>query len=304
MGKDNVPFHSVIFPGSTIGAGGTWTKVNHLSATEYLNYEGSKFSKSRGIGVFGNNARDTGIDPDIWRFYLLSRRPESGSDTEFQWEEFVSVNNNELLKNLGNLVLRVIKFCHAKMGGVVPQYTVLEEHRANVDALLQAYIANLEAMKLRPGLANVLQISALGNKFLQDNKLDNRLFTEEPERCGTVIGMALNQIHLIASLLSPYMPKIAESIFDQLGVEPLAKIPDSWDPASLPSGHTLGEPKALFTLIPASKIEEWREAYGGEELRAQKLLAAEKAAAKKEAKRKEKEAKIRLKMEALAVKEG
>lgn len=136
MGKDNCNFHSVIFPGSTLGAGGPWTRVHHLSATEYLNYEGGKFSKSRGIGVFGNNARDTGIDPDIWRFYLLARRPESGSDTEFQWEEFVNVNNNELLKNLGNFVLRVIKFCQAKMGGVVPKYTVLEEHRADVDAVL------------------------------------------------------------------------------------------------------------------------------------------------------------------------
>lgn len=284
--------------------------MHHLSATEYLNYEGGKFSKSRGIGVFGNNARDTGIDPDIWRFYLLARRPESGSDTEFQWEEFVNVNNNELLKNLGNFVLRVIKFCQAKMGGVVPKYTVLEEHRADVDAVLQTYIANFEATKLRPAVQNVLQISTLGNKFLQDNKLDNRLFTEEPERCATVIGMALNHIHLLASLVSPYMPQIAESIFNQLNVEPIAKIPDSWTATDLPAGHTLGEPKALFSLIPAAKIDEWRDAFGGEELKAQKRLEAEKAAAKKEAKKREKEAKKQKKLEAamaeasLAPKEG
>jgi methionyl-tRNA synthetase len=75
MGKDNVPFHSVIFPASQIGTGDKWTQVKTLSTTEYLTYEGGKFSKSRGIGVFGNQAKDTGLSPDIFRYYLLSRRP-------------------------------------------------------------------------------------------------------------------------------------------------------------------------------------------------------------------------------------
>jgi methionyl-tRNA synthetase len=128
MGKDNVPLHTVIFPGSQLGAGGTWTQVNHLSATDYLNYEGGKFSKLRGVGVFGNNAKDIGVDADIWRFYLLFRRPEAGSDTKFKWEEFISANNSKLLKNVGNLVQQVVKFYHSKMGGVIPQYKILEQH--------------------------------------------------------------------------------------------------------------------------------------------------------------------------------
>jgi methionyl-tRNA synthetase len=74
-----------------------------LSTTEYLNYEGGKFSKSRGIGVFGNNVQETGIDADVWRYYLLKCRPEQG-DTEFEWARFIDANNNELLKNLGNFV--------------------------------------------------------------------------------------------------------------------------------------------------------------------------------------------------------
>lgn len=78
-------FHTIIWPASQIGSRENWTKVKHLSTTEYLNYEGGKFSKSKGVGVFGNNARDTGIDADIWRYYLLSRRPET-SDSEFKWE--------------------------------------------------------------------------------------------------------------------------------------------------------------------------------------------------------------------------
>ncbi|OBT83638.1 hypothetical protein VE02_08042 [Pseudogymnoascus sp. 03VT05] len=289
LGKDNVSFHSIVFPGSQIGSGDNWTKARHISATEYLNYEGGKFSKLKGVGLFGNNAKDTGIDADIWRYYLLSRRPESGIDTEFKWEEFIDVNNNDLLKNIGNLVNRVVKFCHAKMEGVVPSYIVSEEHRANVNALLTTYIAHLEAMKLRLGLSTILQISSFGNKFLQDNKLDNHLIEGSPERCRNVVGTVLSHIHLLANLLSPFMLRTAESIFEQLGVESKPKIPDTWATDTLVAGSALGESRPLFTVIPAAKLEEWKEAYGGAAAKEQKRLEAEKAATKKAAKKAKKE---------------
>jgi methionyl-tRNA synthetase len=292
-----------VFPGTQLGTGDNWTQVRHISATEYLSYEGDKFSKSRGVGVFGDSAKDTGIDADIWRYYLLSRRPESGNDTEFRWEELISVNNNDLLKNVGNLVNRVIKFCHAKMRGIVPHYTILEEHQSNVNVLLTTYITHLEAMRLRLGLSTVLQISALGNKFLQDNKLDNRLFAEKPEHCTNVIGTALNHLHLLANLLSPYMPKTAESIFEQLGVESVPKIPDTWAANALPEGHVLGEPRQLFSTIPAAKLKEWREKYGGSAAQEQKILEAGKAAAKR-ATGKGKKEKKQQKKETSTLKEG
>ncbi|KAL1848586.1 hypothetical protein Plec18167_002210 [Paecilomyces lecythidis] len=303
MGKDNVPFHTIIFPGSQLGTGEKWTQVHKLSATEYLNYEGGKFSKSKGVGVFGTNAKDTGIDPDIWRFYLLSRRPET-NDSEFKWDEFISANNDHLLKNVGNLVQRVVKFTQAKMEGKVPDFTkysdeVLEEHKKQVNTYLKEYLEHMEAMKQRQGLSDVLHISALGNKLLQDNKLDNRLFTEEPDRCAAVIGLALNHLHLLASILSPFMPGTSESIFQQIGVAPEPLIPDTWEVDLLKPGHVIGQPKLLFSQIPASKIEEWRLAYGGEELKKLKALEAEKAAAKKAAKEREKEKK-RLKKQAAA----
>ena len=294
MGKDNVSFHSIVFPASQLGTHLNWTKVHRISATEYLNYENGKFSKSRGVGVFGNSAKDTGIDPDIWRFYLLSRRPET-SDSEFQWEEFVSTNNNELLKNLGNLVQRVLKFCAAKMDSVVPaaSYTddVIDEHKKQANEILSAYIEHLEATKLRQGVQDILGMSSLGNKFLQDNKLDNRLLTEEPERCHAIIRVALSHIQLLAGILSPYMPGTSEAILRQLGLGPEPSIPDTWDFASIPDGHRIGEPQPLFAIIPAAKVDEWRLAYGGEELRRQKELAAEKAAAKKASKQRSKEKK-------------
>ena len=77
MAKDNVPFHSVVFPSSLIAADDNYTLLSELNATEYLNYEDDKFSKSRGVGVFGDDAESTGIPADVFRFYLLFIRPET-----------------------------------------------------------------------------------------------------------------------------------------------------------------------------------------------------------------------------------
>ena len=87
--------------------------LEHISTTEYLNYEDGKFSKSRGVGVFGDNAQETGIPNEIWRYYLLSIRPEK-SDSIFTWSDFAAKNNNELLTNIGNLCNRTFKFIDSK----------------------------------------------------------------------------------------------------------------------------------------------------------------------------------------------
>jgi methionyl-tRNA synthetase len=297
LGKDNVQFHSCVFPASQIGTGKEYTKVHRISATEYLNYENGKFSKSRGVGVFGNNAKDTGIDPDIWRFYLLSKRPET-ADSEFKWEEFIDTNNNELLKNIGNLIQRTLKFCAAKLASIVPrgdEYTdeIIDNHKKEARESLATYLEHLEATKLRAGVSDILAFSSLGNKFLQDNKLDGRLLTEQPARCHAVISVALSHIHLLASIIFPYMPGVSEGIFKQLGLRPEPKIPDpdTWNFDSVPAGHVIGIPEPLFKQIPAAKLDEWKDAYGGEELKRQKALAAEKAAAKKAKKQQQKEKK-------------
>ena len=306
MGKDNVPFHSIVFPGSQLGTGDQWTHVHHISTTEYLNYEGGKFSKSKGVGVFGTNAKDTGIPSSIWRYYLLSRRPET-SDAEFKWSEFIDANNNDLLKNLGNFVNRVVKFVAAKYDSIVPDYTkftdeYLDKYRTEVNELLATYITHLEAVKLKAGLEDVMRISALGNRLLQDNKLDNRLFSEESERCAAVVGTALNHIHLLASLVEPYMPgtacgytdndnNVVPGIFQQLGVAPVPHIPAEWIPGAIRAGHKIGKPAYLFSQIKPDKEQEWRDAYGGEEVKRQKALAEEKKKANKEKKKARQDAK-------------
>ena len=179
MGKDNVPFHTVIFPGSQMGTGDKWTMLNHLSTTEYLNYENGKFSKSRGVGVFGDGAKETGIPPSVWRYFLLANRPET-EDTQFEWKSFIAANNSELLANLGNFVNRLIKFVNAKLGGVIPEFSATYEDEtfdfpgfiAEVNALRAEYVADMEAVRLRAGLKKLMEISAKGNLILA-GRLDN-----------------------------------------------------------------------------------------------------------------------------------
>ncbi|KAM7207577.1 tRNA synthetases class I (M) domain containing protein [Naviculisporaceae sp. PSN 640] len=283
MGKDNVPFHTVIWPSSLIGAeAGVWTMLHCISTSEYLNYENTKFSKSRGVGVFGDGAKDTGISPSVWRYYLLSNRPESG-DTQFEWSGFAAANNNELLANLGNFVNRVIKFVNAKLDGTVPEFSAsytdesfdFPEWISTVNNLLAEYNKDLEAVHLRAALKKLMEISSQGNLLLQ-YRLDNTNLASFPERTKTVIGLALNLASLLASLSSPYMPGAAESIVRQLNTE-LAFIPDTWDASAIKPGHKLGKAEYLFTRIDDKKVAEWRDKFGG----TQASRAAEEAAKKK-----------------------
>jgi len=115
MGKDNVPFHTVMFPSTLLGTGENWTLMKTISVTEYLNYENGKFSKTKGVGVFGNDAKDTKIPPEVWRYYLLTNRPEV-SDTLFTWGDLQAKLNSELLSNLGNFINRVLSFISKPAG--------------------------------------------------------------------------------------------------------------------------------------------------------------------------------------------
>ncbi|KAI5852510.1 tRNA synthetases class I (M)-domain-containing protein [Morchella snyderi] len=290
MGKDNVPFHTVVFPGSQLGTkNDDWTMLHHISTTEYLQYEGGKFSKSRGVGVFGNNAQDTGVPPSVWRYYLLSSRPETG-DTQFVWKDFATKNNSELLANLGNFVNRLIKFVNAKYSGVIPDYTkgindpAFDQYKESVNALLKGYIEDLESVHLRAGLERAMAISGEGNRFLQDNKLDNSLFANFPEKAAAVVGFGLNLIYLLSAVIYPYMPATTLSIIDQLNA-PLRTIPDTWEVGDLLPGHVIGKAAYLFSRIEEKQEEAWKSRYGGKQ---EKLADAD---AKKEKKMGKKAAK-------------
>ena len=267
MGKDNVPFHTVVFPASQIGTGDNWTKLHHLSTTEYLQYEGGKFSKSRGVGVFGNNAEETGVPASVWRYYLASSRPET-SDAHFSWDDFVTKNNSELLANLGNFVNRIVKFAIAKYNGVLPQYDTknipnYDQFLTDINTLLGTYIKNMEAVNLRKGLETAMLISSRGNQFLQENKLDNTLYNEYPDKSDAVVAIGLNLVYLVSAVISPFMPDTTKKINEILNA-PALSITDTFIPILLP-GHHIGQAQYLFTRIDEKKITEWRALYGGQQ---------------------------------------
>ncbi|XP_060596345.1 methionine--tRNA ligase, cytoplasmic-like [Ruditapes philippinarum] len=267
LGKDNVPFHSVIFPATLLGADDNYTIVNHMSATEYLNYEDGKFSKSRETGVFGDQARDTGIPADIYRFYLLFVRPET-QDSSFSWDDFLLKNNSELLNNLGNFINRALMFVSNSFGGVI-QEMVLTVDDYNLLALvnreLQTYIDNMESARLRDSIRNILNISRLGNQFMQENKpwLLVKGSDTDKRRAGSVVSLAANISCLLSVLVQPYMPQISATIQGQLNAPSSCNAVYQDFVCHLPPGHKIGTPSPLFQKIEASLIAELKKKFAG-----------------------------------------
>ncbi|XP_063215117.1 methionine--tRNA ligase, cytoplasmic isoform X1 [Chroicocephalus ridibundus] len=267
MAKDNVPFHSVVFPCSLLGAEDNYTLVNHLIATEYLNYEDGKFSKSRGVGVFGDMAKDTGIPADIWRFYLLYLRPE-GQDSAFSWSDLMLKNNSELLNNLGNFINRAGMFVCKFFGGTVPNMVLTSDDKrllARVTLELRQYHQLLEKVRIRDALRCILSISRHGNQYIQVNEPWKRIKGDEKDRqhAGTVTGVAVNMASLLAVLLQPYMPSVSSAIQGQLCIPPDCFVLSHDFTCTLPPGHRVGTVSPLFQKLENEQVEALRKRFGG-----------------------------------------
>eukprot|EP01100_Stratorugosa_tubuloviscum_P009798 TRINITY_DN4121_c0_g1_i1.p1 TRINITY_DN4121_c0_g1~~TRINITY_DN4121_c0_g1_i1.p1 ORF type:complete len:740 (+),score=349.49 TRINITY_DN4121_c0_g1_i1:72-2291(+) len=262
MGKDNVPFHTVMFPSSLIGTKENWSLLNSISTTEYLTYEGKKFSKGRKIGVFGDQARDTGIPLEVLRYSLLVNRPES-ADADFNWEDLAAKNNGELLSNLGNFINRSLKFVSSNFNYEIPKInlTIEEETiKSLINEQLRSYIKAFEQLSIKEGLKILMQISAIGNKYLQDCK-PWVLIKENIERCSTVIGFACQICHLLATLCEPYMPSLTKKILVQLQTQ-LAPLNENFV-FHLAENHKIGEPLPLLQKIEKPQIDNLRRQFAG-----------------------------------------
>lgn len=265
LGKDNVPFHAVVFPSTLIGTKKPWTLVHHISSTEFLNYEGGKFSKSRHVGVFGDDAMNSGVAADVWRYYLLANRPES-ADSTFLWEDFSDKNNNELLANLGNLVNRTLVFIKNNFDGNVSagaeladeDRKFLGEQKDSVEKITK----DLEQVKLREALHKIMGFSKNANKYFQDNKPWELVKQGEAgkSRAGTVIHILTNQVKDLAILTEPFLPFTAKDIGRQVGI-PTGKWADIGRP--MDAGHMIGQPKPLFRKIEQKEIEALQAKFAG-----------------------------------------
>ena len=298
IGKDNIPFHTVIFPSSLIGSGRDWTKLYHMSSTEYLNYENGKFSKSKGIGVFGTDAKETGIPADAWRFYIFYNRPER-QDTQFLWKDFQEKYNGELIGNLGNLVNRTLLFINKYYDGVIPQSTKDEalwkevlEHEAKITE-------NLEWANLKDAFHEMFAISDICNKAFQAAEPWKTRNTD-PETCAKLLYNLAYVIKDLMIMMHPYMPQYTQKVaaFMQTKIaDPSLSDYDSsskdglnWtDLGKLEGLEKLNPTEVYFTPLDNKAIDAFREKFSGSqsERKAKDEKANKKAEKKPEPKKEE-----------------
>lgn len=270
IGKDNIPFHTVVFPCSLLGSSHNWTKLYHMSSTEYLNYEDGKFSKSKGVGVFGSDAKESGIKADAWRFYIFYNRPET-QDYQFTWKEFREKYNGELIGNLGNLVNRTLLFVTKYYDSKIPDAPVDEELWAKIREHEKKITEHLEWAELKDAFHEIFAISDIGNKAFQDTE-PWKTRTTDPERAAKLIHNLCYMIKDLMIMAHPYMPQFTETIMSFFGKkisEPRIGVPAiegglTWaDIGTMEGLSTVANPSVYFTPLDAKTADEFRAKFAG-----------------------------------------
>ena len=294
IGKDNIPFHTVIFPCTLLGSSHNWTKLYHMSSTEYLNYESGKFSKSRGVGVFGTDAIETGIKADAWRFYIFYNRPEK-QDYQFTWKEFREKYNGELLGNLGNLVNRTLLFVNKYYEGKIPDAPVDEELWTRVRKLEAKITENLEWANLRDAFHQIFEISDIANKAFQDGE-PWKTRNENPEAAAKLIHNLCYVIKDLMIMAHPYIPQYAEQILSYLGKqisEPCygeAPVEGglNWSHLGKTEGlDKVGETAVFFTPLDQKTADAFREKFSGSQAERKEKAEGKQKKEKKQEKKAE-----------------
>ena len=275
IGKDNIPFHTVIFPSSLLATGEKWTMLHHMSSTEYLNYEGGKFSKSRGIGIFGNDVQETGIKADVWRFYMFYNRPEK-QDFTFTWKDFQEKINKELIGNLSNLVNRTLTFVKRFYDGNLGEGVLDQELKAQIIEKEKEITDSLERAEERDALRAIFALSDIGNKAFQASE-PWKLRNEDSERAKAILRTLVYLIRDLGVMVTPYMPSTGEKILA------FVSSPSStWNDCGTFTGELkVGEISLLFEKLEDKRVEELRERYSGsqkerEEKKAEEPIKKEK----------------------------
>jgi len=217
IGKDNIPFHTIFWPGMLL-ANGEYVLPYRVAGLQYLNYEGDKISKSHGRGIFCENLAGAGPSSDLWRYYLTLLIPET-DDTEWKWKEFKERVNNELVANFGNFVYRTLSFIQNNFNGEVPK-AKLSASDKKILKLSRKYAAEIKDLiwdiRLRDALRKVFELSDQCNKYFQKSE-PWKAIKEDKEKAAAALYVCANLCYYLAILLSPFLPKSAQKICEQLG---------------------------------------------------------------------------------------
>jgi methionyl-tRNA synthetase len=280
IGKDNIPFHAIIWPGMLIGHGDL-TLPYDVPSNEYLNVEGRKLSKSRRwvVEVLDFLSR---YDPDPLRYILNINAPES-QDTNFSWEEFVRRNNDELVATWGNLANRMLKFAHKNFDGRVPTPGELtpadRELLDKIEAAFEPVGELIHACKFKAALSEVMALAREANRYL-DEQAPWFQIKEDRQAAATTVYTVLRAIDSLKTLFLPFLPFSSQRLHQMLGYDTdifgrqyveaiqeetkphltLCYEPPTdthgWKPSELPPNQPLGDPAPLFKKLDDKIVDE------------------------------------------------
>jgi methionyl-tRNA synthetase len=255
LGKDNIPFHTIIWPAMLMGYGGLALPYD-VPANEFLTIEGRKISTSKNWAVWVPDYLER-YDPDPLRYILSINMPET-SDTDFSWREFVRRNNDELVATYGNLVNRVLTFTYRNFEGRVPEHEDRDDSSRRLlkeaENTLAAVDTSLGKCSFRDAIKNAMALAQAANRYL-DDKAPWKAIKEDKNAAAAALYVALDVIAQLKTMFAPFLPFSSRKVHEYLGFE--GKVEDSnWKWQDLPPGQKLGEPQPLFKKLDESIIEE------------------------------------------------
>lgn len=259
MGKDNVFFHSVFFPGLLLGSDSIKKYPKMIASTHYLTYEKKKFSKSNNVGIFGHNLLNDSIGPcGVWRFHLMRSRPETG-DADFSWIEFYESLDKILIKTIGNLCNRILSYINKKLGRKLSASRLHEETRTSLNQVLERYIAHMEATEMRQAIQCIVEVADIGNLYVQKAVAAKMA----PEEFGKIMSQSSNILLLMGKMLYPIVPEESRKLLWMLGVEKEPELEDTFT-EELKEGHRINEPSLLFMSFTDEQISQVEKFCTGE----------------------------------------
>ena len=269
MAKDNVPFHTIMFPAMIMGTDEHWKLADYIKGFNWLNYYGGKFSTSRRYGIFMDAALEL-LPADYWRYYLIANAPES-DDTSFTWELFASQVNKDLADTLGNFVNRVLTFSNKRFGPEVPAGGTPGQPETDLSeqlvTLLAEYEENLEGKQFRKAAQSLRAMWSAANVYLELKSPWTQI-RQDPEAAALSLRTAMHLIHLFGVISEPVIPaasRTIQGIFD-IDEDRRRAWPTTDELRSLGwvvSGTRFEVPPVLFRKITDEDVTTWRERFGG-----------------------------------------
>ena len=259
IGKDNVVFHTIIFPAILMawneGSKEKYCLPQNIPANEFLNFEGKKFSKSRGWGIDVDEFLNL-FPADLLRYTLAANLPEN-RDTDFYWKEFQLRNNSELADILGNFINRTFTFLHKHFEGKVPARGKLEKIDEDMLKEIDSYpqrVADLfEKFRIRDGVNEIMNLARDGNKYFNDSEPWVTVKSNKG-KCSTTLNICLQTIYTLGELFYPVLPFSSEKLFKMLNAKPV-----EWGESGksfLKEGHQINSAEILFPKLEDKVIEE------------------------------------------------